>query len=80
MGGCVLNYVGSYFYDWYRDWIKLMNKETHRAFLANRYKKSIRVRLEPNALSILTRAINRPKLRAPIRQPCWRAGRWKSRT
>jgi hypothetical protein len=36
--------------------------------------------LEPNPLPILARAVNCFRLRAPIKQPCWSARRWKSLT
>lgn len=36
--------------------------------------------IEPNPLTILMRAVNAVSLRIPIHQPCWRSGRWKSKT
>lgn len=37
--------------------------------------------LEPNPLPILSRALNSLKLNHRIiRQPCWKRGRWKSKT
>lgn len=35
---------------------------------------------EPNPLPILMRAVNRLFLSRPLKQPCWRAGRFKSLT
>ena len=49
----------------------------HRAFLNQLAPRS----LEPNPLRIVTCALNGLFLKlCNIRQPCWRAGRWKSLT
>lgn len=37
-------------------------------------------KLEPNPLRIQMRAVNTRRVCRVIRQPCWRAGRWKSLT
>ena len=42
--------------------------------------RHVPARIEPNSLPILMRAVNAVMLRVPIRQPCWRAGRWGSLT
>jgi len=71
------NWYGNAFYD-YNNWVLLAAeiRKNFRAFLERLAPR----KLEPNPLSILMRAVNSVRLRAPIRQPCWRSGRWRSLT
>ncbi len=84
-GSVILYYASSTFsngshFDWYRAQIEAANRATHREFIDSLLKYQLRASENKKSISLLTKAINRPKLRAPIRQPCWRAGRWKSLT
>lgn len=72
-----IGWVSNAFYD-YNDWVLLATeiRKNFRAFLERLAPR----KLEPNSLSILMRAVNAVGLRVPIRQPCWRSGRWRSLT
>jgi hypothetical protein len=62
----------------YDDWV-FTSAEIRKGFRAFLELLAPR-RLEPNPLRILMRAVNTIRLRVHIRQPCWRAGRWRSLT
>jgi hypothetical protein len=68
------------FSDYFRQEVEMENRRTHREFIENLLRKQKRLAPEAKSISLLTRAVNRPKLRTHIRQPAWRAGRWKSLT
>lgn len=75
------NFCGSY-YSWYRQMVEMANRESHRAFLARKLRsaRTRKTREEQALQSMALTAVNRTRLRVPIRQPVWRAGRWKSLT
>ena len=78
MFGIFFNFSG--FSDYYRHEVEIENRRTHLEFIESLLRKQKRRALEAKLISLLTRAVNRPKLRTHIRQPAWRAGRWKSLT
>lgn len=77
-------YCNSYgYYDsWYRSMIRMANHASHQAFLARKLRSARQrhSREQQSLTSMATTAVNRTRLKVPIRQPCWRAGRWKSLT
>ena len=70
------NYISFYDNLRYSAWIA--KQQEHFAAMLDRLCPA---NLEPNPLPILMRAVNRLWLAVgSIHQPCWRTGRWKSRT
>jgi hypothetical protein len=62
--------------DFYRQVVEAETRKLHRAFV-----DALVVPIpHPNPLRILMRAVNLLRLCRPIRQPRWRAGRWRSTT
>lgn len=73
------NEYGAGFY--YPDWFAEMQAGIRRAAYTAWVRFVCRPNLNPNPLTILTRALNGLWLRLrSIRQPCWKRGRWKSLT
>jgi len=72
--GCT-NFSMNFAFDYARLMIESWNYQTHQAFI----KSLVRVEWY-NPLPILMRAVNALKLHRMIKQPCWRAERWKSLT
>lgn len=78
--GCHYGSTYSYYCDWHRQMVNALNRATNQEFIRSLVRESRHTALSPESISLLTRAVNRPKVRGHIRQPCWRAGRWKSLT
>ena len=70
----------SYCYDYHRMMVAMFNMTTHKAFVHSLVREPDPKAPTPKSISVLTRAINRARVPHVIRQPCWRAGRWKSLT
>jgi len=68
------------FQDYYRLEVEMANRMSHRAFIEQRLRRQKQIITEAKSISLLTTSVNRPKMRSHIRQPVWRAGRWKSLT
>lgn len=71
-----------YYDSWYRSMIRMANHASHQAFLAKKLRSArSRFNIEQQRLTSMgLTAVNAHQLKVPIRQPCWRAGRWKSLT
>ena len=61
-------------------WNAIENFLSGYDYSIDRESQLVQCRFEPNSLAILMRAVNILKTHVPIRQPCWRRGRWKSLT
>lgn len=80
--GYYSNAVSCYYDSWYRSMQRMMQRAEHQAFLARRLRSARQRHDRQNQAltSMALTAVNAPKLKVPIRQPVWRAGRWKSLT
>lgn len=74
-GYCTLD-----FYRMYRQDTEWANRANHRAFTLSLADKRQPKELDTKSTSLLTKAVNKPRLRTIIRQPVWRIGRWRSVT
>lgn len=66
--------------DWYIQEMLWMNRLRHDEFIRSLTQTRQRRRPPEKSIKVLTKAINPVKVRRNIRQPVWRAGRWKSLT
>jgi len=56
------------------------NCARHMEFIDKLVKQRQAKAPESKSTKLLTKAVNPVKVKRTIRQPCWRAGRWKSLT
>lgn len=74
------NYSSGFYGSWLRAETASRNHSAHQLFIHS-LVKPIRIKAPtPKSISVLTRAVIKPRLPTHIRQPAWRAGRWKSLT
>jgi len=74
------NYYRRSYCAWYDDAMEMLRRARHREFVASLIKKQQVERLDDKSISLLTRSVRPSKVMRSIRQPAWRAGRWKSLT
>lgn len=79
----MIYYLSNYsraFHSWLRHETDSQNRYAHQTFIHSLVKPPDVTAPIPKSISVLTRAVRKPKLPTRIHQPAWRAGRWKSLT
>jgi len=74
------NYSVGFYSGWLRHETDSRNRYAHQAFIHSLVRPPSTKAPTPKSISVLTRAVLKPRVPTHIRQPAWRAGRWKSLT